>query len=89
MDFETLALAKSYTNQQILNGGNSDSESIVLNMLDYGIDLIKIVTEGGLKGDVISLTNVEDLKEKILNKDNPIILNFRSELDADVSEVGA
>lgn len=27
MDFETLALAKTYTNQQVLNGGQGNSDS--------------------------------------------------------------
>lgn len=39
MDFETLALAKTYTNQQVLNNGqgNSDSDLLFLICLIMGL----------------------------------------------------
>ena len=85
MDFETLAVAKSYTNQQILNSDqeNSNLEPLVINMLDYGVDALKIL-EQSLVFAPVPLVNADSLKEKITNRKNDqIVLNLESDLDED------
>lgn len=84
MDFETLAVAKSYTNQQILNNDQENSdEPLVLNMLDYGVDVLKIGNQA-LPFTTVPLANAESLKEKIINRKNDqIVLNLESELSED------
>ena len=83
MDFETLAVAKSYTNQQILNNNQENSdEPLVLNMLDYGVDLGTILATIGeqvlWQGE---LTNVELLKEKVNKQESKeIILVLESDI---------
>lgn len=77
MDFETLALAKSYTDQQVLNNGqgNSGSEPLVINMLDYGIDLGLLLM--AFDENIIwqgELTNVEILKEKVNKQESKEII---------------
>lgn len=77
MDFETLAVAKSYTNQQILNSGQENSdEPLVLNMLDYGVDLGTILMafdeqRAIWQGD---LTNIDLLKEKVNKQESKEII---------------
>ena len=84
MDFETLAVAKSYTNQQILNNNQENSdEPLVLNMLDYGIDVLKFYDQDSPIAQV-PLVNVESLKEKIVNRKNDqIVLILESDLTED------